>query len=199
MRIGITGQIGAGKSTAARILQRMGGYLIDADRIGREVVEQNADLRVKLAGAFGRDVLDNRGKLKRNITAQRAFKDEKSKQQLDRLVHPYLLKELRRQIKEAEREHQVVLIDATLIFEWQLERELDLTVVIYAPRTIRFSRLQKKGVDAVDARARQRCQLSLAEYRRRADVVIPNRGSEAQLAEKLGRLWAGRVAKAIDS
>ncbi len=199
MRIGITGQIGAGKSTAARILQQMGAYLIDADRIGREAVEEHAKLRTELAKAFGDDVIDTQGRLKRALVARRAFADERSKQRLDKLVHPYLLRDLRQQIKEAERNHRVVVVDATLIFDWGLEGELDFTIVIYAPRSIRFMRLGKKGVDAVDARARQRRQLSLAEYRKRADVVIDNRGSAAELKARLERLWVNRIAKAIDS
>jgi dephospho-CoA kinase len=93
----------------------------------------------------------------------------------------------------------VVIVDATLIFDWQLERELDLTIVIYAPRKIRFARLAKKGVNESDARARQRRQLSLAEYRKRADVMIDNRGTETDLKRRLDRLWSKRIAKAIDS
>lgn len=198
MRIGITGQIGAGKSTAARILQDMGAFLIDADQIGREVVETDFALRTKLSKAFGDDVIDEQGSLKRDLVALRAFSSEEGKKRLDRLVHPYLLKDIRTKMRASEQVHDVILVDATLIFDWNLEKELDLTIVIYAPQNVRLARLQKKGVPTADALARQKRQLSLREYRNRADVVIDNRGTEAELRAKLERLWCRRIAKAVD-
>ena len=198
MRIGVTGQIGAGKTTAARILEEFGAYRIDADEIGRRVVELHPPLVKKLKQAFGTDIVNSSGNLKRRLVAQRAFRDDESRDTLNQLVHSYLLRDLIRELRQAEKKHRVVIVDAALIFDWGLESELDLTIVIYASRQERLQRLAERGVDENDARSRQSRQLPFAEYRKRADVVIPNRGSKVDLRRRLARVWKNRIAKIVD-
>ena len=190
MFIGVTGQIGAGKTTAAKILASFGAAVIDADCIGREVVESSAPLRKKLAGAFGSDILTSAGSLKRRALARLAFANADNKRRLNELVHPYLLRELRRQMRQLRRQHQVVVIDAALLFDWNLESELDFVVVVHASLETRLKRLQARGISRQDARCRQRVQLPFREYQRRADYVILNNSTVEHLRLKLQRLYA---------
>ena len=114
MYIGITGQIGAGKTTAAKIIASFGAAVIDADRIGRQVVDRSPALLKRLARQFGSEILTPSGRLSRTRLARLAFADEAAKRHLDRIVHPYLLKELRRQMRQKASRFDGVVIDAAL-------------------------------------------------------------------------------------
>ncbi len=189
MYIGITGQIGSGKTTAAKILASFGAAVIDADRIGREVVERSASLRNKLARRFGSEILTPSGKLSRKKLARLAFADKTAKQHLDRLVHPFLLKELRQRMKREFHQRTVIVIDAALLLDWELDRRMDVVIVIHASRETRLKRLVERGIARDDALARERSQLPYSEYRKRADYIILNSGTEEDLRPKLSRIY----------
>lgn len=196
MVIGLTGQIGSGKSTAAEILQSFGAHIVDADWIGREVVDQSEPLRRRLAGAFGVDIFDSRGRLLRKKLAGRAFQSPESRDRLNELVHPFLLKELRKQVRESKKSGPVV-IDAALLLYWGMDREVDLTLVIHAGWEVRLGRLKGRGISMIDARARQRAQLPFREFQRRADRLILNNTSRADLKRKLREFWQAYVAERV--
>lgn len=196
MVIGLTGQIGSGKSTAARILASFGARVIDADLIGREVVEQSAELRRRLARAFGKDIVDSRGRLNRKKLAVRAFATGASRDKLNKIVHPHLLRRLRSRIREEQKRGQVV-IDAALLLYWGMDREVDVTLVIHAGLETRLKRLQARGIQPGDAKARQRAQLPYAEFRDRADRVILNNGTPSDLKRKLRRFWQAYVSERV--
>ncbi len=190
MFVGLTGQIGAGKSSAARILESFGAKVIDADQIGRRVVDESAALRRKLALAFGADVILPNGRLDRQKVAARAFVDDHSRSILNGIVHPLLLKELGREMKLYRRQYPVVVIDAALLLDWGLDRQMDLVLAIDAPEDVRFARLAARGLSRDDAMARQKIQMPHAEFLARADRVIVNDGTEDDLRRELARLWA---------
>jgi len=189
MLIGLTGQIGAGKTTAADILKELGATVIDADRIGRQVVNQSSILRKQLAKSFGKDILTPTGRLKRQRLAELAFASETGKKRLNKLVHPYLLKELRRQVKQAKKKAELVVIDAALLLDWKLDREVDFVLVIHASLEDRLIRLKKRGISRVDALARQKAQLPFSEFRKRADRVVLNNGTKVMLKAKIKALY----------
>ncbi|HWR84068.1 MAG TPA: dephospho-CoA kinase [Candidatus Deferrimicrobium sp.] len=190
MLIGVTGQIGAGKTTAAKILASFGAAIIDADAIGRQVVDNSRQLRARLAKQFGLQILTTNGAIRRRELARAAFANESTRQQLNELVHPYLLRELRRQMREQTRRYKVVVIDCALLLDWNLDKEMDVVIVIHAGEELRFKRLAGRGIGRQDARARQKAQLPFSEYRKRADRFILNNGTRRQLREKLKRVWA---------
>jgi len=194
MYIGVTGQIGSGKTTAAKILASFGAVVIDADTIGREVVDRSVPLRKKLARQFGGEILTPSGKLSRKRLARLAFADETAKQRLNRLVHPFLLKELRRQMKELAKRHNVVVIDAALLLDWELDRPMDVVLVVHASEETRLKRLAARGFSKEDVLARQRAQVPFSEYRSRADYVVLNNSTVEKLQVKLQRLYKKFVA-----
>ena len=195
MFIGLTGQIGSGKTTAAKILASFGAVVIDADRIGREVVDRSAPLRKRLARQFGGEILTPSGKLSRKKLARLAFADEAAKRCLNHLVHPFLLKELRRQMKELAKRHNVVVIDAALLLDWGLDRQMDVVLVVHASEETRIKRLAARGFSKEDVLARQRAQVPFSEYRKRADYVILNNGTVEKLQTKLQRLYKKFVSQ----
>jgi dephospho-CoA kinase len=195
MLLGLTGQIGAGKSTASRILREFGAYIIDADLIGKDVVENSPTLLRKLTRQFGKDILTSSSKLNRKALASRAFASDETKAALDTLVHPYLLKELRLQVKALQKNYSVVVIDAALLLDWELDKEVDYVLVITASQTNRVARMHRRGFSTEEVLARQSTQPSLIEYRTRADYVIPNNGTEEMLRRRLFHLWGRLNAK----
>lgn len=199
MVIGVTGQIGSGKSTAAAILAALGAVVIDADRIGREVVDENPQLRQRLADEFGDDVLTSEGNLRRKRLAAKAFANAEAKAKLNQLVHPYLLDELRQRVNQWEARGRVVVIDAALLLDWKLDYEIDYTLVIHVGLDTRLSRLAERGISRADALARQQAQLPFTEYRRRADRVILNRGSIDDLRKKLSDWWYRTIQKRTEN
>lgn len=198
MIIGITGQIGSGKSTVARIFKRLGAAVIDADKIGRDVVETNPELLSRLTSEFGPGILGKTGKLRRGQLALLAFATEDAKARLNRIVHPHLLKELRRQARELSRRNELIVIDAALLLDWNLDTMLDAVVVIHAPEKTRLQRLEGRGISREDVRARQKRQLPFSEYRRRADFVVLNNQSVDKLESKLRKLARKLIGKTVD-
>jgi dephospho-CoA kinase len=194
MRIGVTGQIGSGKSTAAQILGSFGAAVISADEIGREVVDGSASLRKRLARRFGRDILDKNCCLIRKRLATKAFANQEATAALNEIVHPRLLSELRRQVKRLEKTNSVVVVDAALLLYWNLDREMDCTLVIHAGQETRLARALERGISRSDALSRQRAQLPFSAFRSRADRLLLNSGSVADLTRKLSD-WYQKVCR----
>ncbi|MBU0984973.1 MAG: dephospho-CoA kinase [candidate division Zixibacteria bacterium] len=197
MVIGLTGQIGAGKTTVANILRKLGARIIDADLIGRQVVDNSAALLKKLTRAFGPEILDSSGKLDRRRLAALAFASEAGKRKLNDLVHPYLLRELRAQRRAAEKDHALVVIDAALLLFWEMDEEVDYVLVVHAGEKRRLERLTGRGISPRDARSRQRAQLPFKEFQKRADHVLMNHRDPADLERRLRKLLA-RIIPAIN-
>lgn len=196
--IGLTGLIGAGKSTVAAMLAVRGAAIIDADQIGRDVVDQSPALRRQLATAFGRQVLNRNGTLNRTALAKEAFLNRQRKKRLDALVHPALLRKLWDQVRIAGLRSPVVVIDAALLLNWGMEQQCDLVVVVHARQPVRLQRMLKRGLTVTDFRARQRAQVRYGELLEASDFLIHNSVSDAALRARVERFWRRFVAPAID-
>lgn len=193
MKIGLTGQIGAGKSSASEIFRSLGAHIINADEIGKEVVEHSAPLRKKLAEAFGRSILDRQGNVRRAQLAKLAFASEETTEQLNSLVHPHLLKRIRSDVAKAAKTKKVIIVDAALLVAWGLHKEMDLVVMIAAPEKLRMKRMAARGISLEDAKARQAAQPSVDRMREAANVIIDNSGTGVDLAGKLVQVWSRYV------
>lgn len=189
MLLGLTGQIGAGKSTAARILEEFGASVVDADLIGKQVVEQSPALLKELVRRFSEEILTPSGKVNRKALAKKAFASDDATRALNEIIHPYLLKELHRQVKYHLKQGRVVIIDAALLLDWELDRKVDTTIVIAAPLRLRTKRMALRGLSPAEILARQKAQPSLATFRSRADYVISNSGNVKELRRRLEKLW----------
>jgi dephospho-CoA kinase len=189
MLIGLTGQIGAGKSTVAEILHKLGAAVVDADQIGRDLLEENNLVKRSLVRSFGEGIVNRHGKINRRALARVAFASEKSRQTLNSVVHPQLLRELRRQLKEGLMARKVVVIDAALLLEWGLNKKVDLVLAVRAPREIRLRRMIGKGFERTDILRRMRRQMTWSEFDKKADVVVSNAGSKADLRRAITFVW----------
>lgn len=185
MVIGLTGLIGSGKSTAAKIFKDNGFVIIDADQIGKDVVNQNKELLNKLVKFFGKEILDKNKKLNRGKLASRAFIDNNSRFKLNRAVHPYLLRKLKADLKQYKKLGKDVVIDAALLLDWNLDRICDYVFLIHASEKIRQKRITGRGISIADFKARQKMQLPFRQQRARSDFCLYNQSTEKDLKRKI--------------
>jgi len=190
--VGVTGGIGAGKSTVSRMMADLGATIVDADRIARDVLQDDPDLAVKLAGEFGEDLVAPDGTLDRRELGRRAFRDRRSRERLNRLMHPPILFRTR-QILERMREEGtdgVVVIDAALLVECRALDLVDRLVVVTAPERLRRRRLKKdRGLSSAEFRERAAAQLDPGEKIKLADEIILNDGSRERLCRRVREVW----------
>jgi len=193
LRVGLTGGIGSGKSEVARRLAELGALVVDADVVAREVVEPGTPGFARVVEAFGPEVLAADGSLDRAALAARVFSDPERLAVLNRIVHPLVAARTADLVADA-REDTVVVNDVPLLVENGLEGAYDVVVVVDAPEDVRLQRLVARGIDAADARARMRAQVSRDERLVVADYVIDNAGPLTALDPQLDRLWRELVA-----
>jgi len=189
--VGLTGGIGAGKSTVAALLAARGAIVIDADAIARQVVEPGSPALDALVERFGADILAPDGTLDRAGLAAKAFVDDESKKALEAITHPAIGAEFLRQIAESP-EDAVLIHDVPLLAESKDTRrvEYDAVIVVEAPRALRLDRLAGRGLDRADAERRMAMQASDEERRALATWVVDNTGDLDTLAARIDEIWA---------
>ena len=192
LRIGLTGGIGAGKSTVSAAFEDCGGIIVDGDVIAREVVEPGTEGLAALVDAFGDDILLPDGALDRPALASKAFVDDEQRSKLNGIVHP-LVGRRREEIIAAVSEDAVVVEDIPLLVETGMAPMFPLVVVVHADEETRVERLIKRGMEEADARARIAAQASEEQRRAIADVLLDNSGSQGELVERARDIWYHRV------
>jgi len=196
LRIGLTGGIGSGKSTVARLLAARGARIVDADRIAREVVEPGTPGLEAVVAAFGPGVLTAEGALDRPALAAVVFADPEARRRLDGIVHP-LVRARAAELVAAAPPDAVVVQDVPLLVETGQAGSYDLVLVVQADLDTRVRRLVGRGVSEEDARARIAAQATDEQRRAVADVVLDNSGTVEELEAQVERFWAERVAPAV--
>jgi dephospho-CoA kinase len=192
LRIGLTGGIGAGKSTVSATFAECGGIIVDGDVIAREVVEPGTEGLAQLVEAFGDDILLPDGALNRPALAAKAFVNDEQRAKLNQIVHP-LVGKRRQQIIDAVHDDAVVVEDIPLLVETGMAPMFPLVVVVSADVETRVTRVVARGMDEADARARIKAQAPEEQRRAIADVLLDNSGSLGELVEKARDLWYSRV------
>jgi dephospho-CoA kinase len=198
LRIGLTGGIGAGKSTVSATFSECGGIVVDGDVIAREVVEPGTEGLAQLVEAFGEDILLPDGALNRPALAAKAFVDDERRAKLNSIVHP-LVGQRRMEIIESVPDDAVVVEDIPLLVETGMAPMFPLVVVVTADAETRVQRLIKRGMDEADARNRIAAQAPEEARRAIADVLLDNSGSQAELVEAARDLWRNRVLSLADN
>jgi dephospho-CoA kinase len=189
--VGLTGGIGAGKSTVADLLTERGAVIVDADEVARAVVEPGQPALAKLVDRFGAGILDADGRLDRLALAKLAFVDDDSRRDLEAITHPAINEEFGRRVAEAPSE-AIVVLDVPLLVESPQARErgYETVIVVEAPRDVRLARLEARGVDRADAEARMAAQVGDDERRKIATYVVDNAGDRSSLEAQVDEIWA---------
>ncbi|MGK2934951.1 MAG: dephospho-CoA kinase [Gemmatimonadaceae bacterium] len=196
--VGLTGNIAGGKTEVSRLLDELGATIIDSDVLSREVVEPGTPALAAIAANWGRSVLAADGSLDREALRSTVFQDPDELQELNEIVHPQIEKRRDDLIAEArERGDSVVVCVVPLLFEKHLVDEFDKIVLVDAPRPIRFERLQKKrGIEEAEALRMIAAQMPAELKKARADYVLENTGSIAELRKEVEKLWSDLQSEA---
>lgn len=206
--VGLTGGIGTGKSTVARMLAALGARVIDADAIVHELQAPGTPLLARIAEAFGSAMLRPDGALDRERLGKLVFSDPAARKRLNELVHPAVGVEMVRRLEAARAAGvPLVVLDIPLLLEGRTARAAqparaatasDLVsevIVVYAPEAAQIERqVSRDGATAEHAAERVRAQLSIEEKRKLADHVIDNSGTLADTERQVRELYAKLVA-----
>ncbi|GAA5075756.1 dephospho-CoA kinase [Nocardia iowensis] len=193
LRIGLTGGMGAGKSTVARILADLGAVVIDSDLIAREVVAPGTEGLAALVDAFGAEILAADGSLDRPALAAKAFADDESRATLNSITHPLVGKRTAELISAAPQD-AIVVQDIPLLVENGLAPLMNLVLVVDVDAETRLRRLvQFRGVTESDARARIAAQATDEQRHAVADVLLDNSGAPEEVEEAVRELWHARL------
>lgn len=198
LRIGLTGNVAAGKSTVARVWRDRGATVIDADGLARRAVEPGTAGLERIRATWGDRVLDGSGALDRAALRRIVFRDPDARARLEAIIHPEVrrLREMEHRAAEA-RGDRLVVDDVPLLFEVGMEGAFDVVVLVDAPPEVRRERLVRdRGLDAAEAEAMIAAQMPSEQKRERADVVIPNTGSVEELERCAAEAWRELAARA---
>ncbi len=189
LMVGLTGGIGAGKSTVASMLAARGAVVIDADAIAREVVEPGMPALANLVDRFGPGILRPDGSLDRPALAAVAFVDDETRKELEAITHPMIGEEFLRRVAEAPAD-AVVVHDVPLLVESKRGFEYGAVIVVEAPLEMRLDRLEARGVARDDARRRIELQATDEDRRKIATWVVDNSGDVGRLEQKISEIWS---------
>jgi dephospho-CoA kinase len=192
LRVGLTGGIGAGKSTVAARLSEHGAVVLDSDKIAREVVAVGTEGLAEVVAAFGRAVLTPAGDLDRAALAKIVFADEEARTRLNSIVHPRVRTRSAELVATAAQD-AITVHDVPLLVETELAPAFHLVLVVHAPVEARVRRLVARGMSEGDARARIASQASDEQRRAAADVWLDNSGWPEEVEAAVDALWAERL------
>jgi dephospho-CoA kinase len=189
--VGLTGGIGSGKSTVARLLEKRGAVVFDADVLARRAVDPGTPGYVAAVERFGPGIVREDGEIDREALGRVVFADAEARADLEAIVHP----EVRRLFAEGSDRYRdsdaVVVFGAPLLVETGLYRAFDVLVVVSASERAQIERLASaRGMSEDDVRARMAAQFPLERKAEVADILLDNDGSMDSLEHQVDRLWA---------
>jgi dephospho-CoA kinase len=198
LAVGLTGGIGAGKSTFAALLAERGAQVIDADQIGRDALAPGRPAWHSVVSTFGDEILvPGELEVDRKRLAGIVFEDPRKLTALNAIVHPVILQRIADDLEKLSGTDAVVVVDAALITELGLRDALDAVVVVTTSRKERVERLVRtRGMSLDDVAARMTAQAAPEELEKGADVVVRNDGSLDDLAAEADRVWKLLEARA---
>ncbi|MFQ6604602.1 MAG: dephospho-CoA kinase [Fidelibacterota bacterium] len=192
LRIGITGGLGSGKSIASGFIKELGCYVLDADKVAKELLESNVEVQNELIDEFGSDILNADNTINRQKLARVAFQDEDHQMRLNAVIHPYIFEAIdsRYEAVLKEGKHVVFVVDGALIYESGLDAHLDYTVVVTAPLAVRMSRALARGkLNRDEIQRRMDLQWRDEDKINLADYVINNDKDEEHLKKQVNDIF----------
>ena len=190
--IGLTGNIASGKSTVARFFEDRGAALIDADLLARRAVEMGTTAYRDIVRRWGEEVLAPDGEVDRGALRRIVFSEPEELEALNRIVHPEVARQRDRLVADARRRGEMIcIVDIPLLFERDLVDEFDRIVLVDAPRPVRLERLVRdRGLRETEARDMIAAQMPAELKRARADFIIDNTGTLADLEARAADVWS---------
>lgn len=189
LKLGLTGGVGAGKSTAAELFRRSGAAILNTDRTAHEAMRPGSKVWKKLVREFGGEILLENREIDRKKLSHIVFQNRRKLRRLESIVHPEVVRRLKSWFASCRRRGvKLAVVEVPLLFEAKLEKLFDVTVAVTAPRAAALRRCGKRGLSRAEAVKRMRAQMSSQEKARRADFAIANAGAKKDLKPKVQRL-----------
>ena len=191
LKVGLTGGIGSGKSTASRYFESLGAFVLDADGEAKKLITSNETVQHELISEFGTDIIDGTGRVDKNKLSRVAFQDEDHQQRLNSVVHPYIFNLIDKEFNRVfnDKKHGVFIVDAALIYETGFDAHLDYVIVVTAHLKNRMERaLGRETLSREEILKRVGFQWPEEEKVNMADFVVHNDGTEAELQKSIESL-----------
>lgn len=197
--VGLTGGIGSGKSTVARLLASHGAVVIDADVLARDAVEPGTPGFDAVVARFGESLVTPAGEIDRAALAAIVFADDGARADLEAIVHPAVRAAIARAIATHAVGDDVVVVDSPLLIETGAHVDFPVVIVVTASEAARIARLATRGMSEADVRTRLAAQMPLGDKAAHADVVLDNDGDERALEAQVDRVWTDLRERALSS
>jgi len=188
LRVGLTGGIGSGKSTASQHFSSLGAYVINADKEAKNLISTNETVQNELIAEFGTDIIDGTGSVNKKKLARIAFQDQDHQQRLNSVVHPYIYNLIDKEFNQVLNvgKHDIFIVDGALIFESGYDVHLDYVIVVTAQIKHRMERaLGRETLSREEILKRIEFQWPEKEKVNLADFVVHNDGTEKELHKNI--------------
>ena len=188
---GLTGGIGSGKTAVCNFLREKDIPIIEADPLAKELTNHSPEIQRALVTEFGKDVYLDSGTVNKDLLSHLVFSDVEKRERINRIIHPQVFKAIQGRVNQFKKEnHQLVGVEAALIYESSMERILNAVAVVSAPLEKRIEWIKSRdGFSQEEIRKRINSQMPLEEKIKYADYVIDNEGSLSDLAEKVDAFY----------
>jgi dephospho-CoA kinase len=197
LKIGLTGGIACGKTNILRRFRDLGTHTIDADKLARQVVRPGQPAHQAIVDRFGADILDSDGNVDRPRLGELIFRDESARQDLNRIVHPWILAEEDRRLADCNTaKSRLVVVDAALMIEVGTISRYDVIVVAFCPPEVQLCRLLRRDrLTREQALQRVQSQLSIYQKLTFADYVIDTSGEFSNTKEQIDHTYRELVSR----
>tara|TARA_B100001250_G_scaffold46126_1_gene36175 strand:- start:909 stop:1502 length:594 start_codon:yes stop_codon:yes gene_type:complete len=192
LKVGLTGGLGSGKSTASKFFNSLGAFILDADNAAKKLIESSKKVKNELIKEFGTDIMDANSNVDKKKLARIAFQDEDHQQRLNYVVHPHIHNAIDKSFNEIldQNNHELFIVDAALIYESGYDAHLDYVIVVTAQLKHRMERaLNRKTLTREEILKRIDFQWPEEDKTSLADFVIHNDGTEAELNDQIVELF----------
>ena len=186
--IGITGGIGSGKSTVSRILsEKLNAPILDADKIAKEAVN-SPEIILKIKKFFGESIFDNPQLINREKLSDIVFSNENKLLELNKIIHPYVMKEIEKKVNELKQNNEYIILDVPLPNESFINLS-DKIIVVVTNEETRIKRvMSRSNLSEGSVKKRIAKQMPTENYIKLADFIIKNNGSMEELVEKINEI-----------
>ena len=188
MKVGLTGGIGAGKSTVADLFSKKGAVIIRADELARQVIEHDSPGFQKVVALFGPEIVDQDQNINRTKLAQIVFSNDQALKDLENVIHP-LVRDKTNEIMDKQTPETIIVNEVPLLLEKQMQSIYDFLVIVISSEKNRLARLADNGINLEQAKSRMAKQVDDEARKAAADFLIVNDGSIEQLEADVQKIW----------
>ena len=192
LKVGLTGGLGSGKSTASKFFKSLGAFILDADSTAKKLIANNEKVKEELIKEFGTDIMDATSNVDKKKLARIAFQDEDHQQRLNYVVHPHIHMAINKCFDKTldEDKHELFIVDAALIYESGYDAHLDYIIVVTAQLKHRMERAMNRNTLTRD-QILKRIEFQWPEKEKTslADFVVHNDGTEDDLKNQIVELY----------